>query len=732
MMARKRGPHTHAFYIFFVSMVFAAQWWTFGHELLAHTAGAWAPPLDDAFIHAQFARNAATGHPLQWMAGEGVSSGGTSILWPFLLAIPWALGARGTFIVPASHALAGTLLVVAFALLEKPLRKVHPWAPWTALALVAVDGPVAWHTYSGMEFALTFAALAGLLRAASDHRDAPSSHSARTLAAAGLVAVLSRPEALVAVLVVAVVCCAAAGRARGERHGVRTLLAAAGPALVMVAATACLYRATTGFFSASGAIAKLVTTHPLFDTHDVVDKLASNAVYAMRRILSRDASVDPAGPPLDRFLSLGALAFATAFAPLAIRKRLPALALFLFVLAWVPVELFPNERVQALFGYAFVAALLASLALSKLPEAEEFLALLLVLAAAWTLVAATNGQVIYHQDRYLIPARALWLVAAGAAAPLAWSRLREAPLLLAPWYALAGAALVSNAGAGERWRVHYAKACANIHEQHAGTAKFLKNLDPKPTRVLLNDAGAIPYLSDLPALDLVGLGGFRQLPFARAFRLGVGASLELLEHMPVETRPSHLAIYPAWFPGLADSFGRELRRFPVHDNVVCAGSEKIVYAADWSPLGTGEAPASLLPGFRAQSVVDLGDVFSEDAHDVRTSRPLRRTFAVRPLAEVKRVFDGGAALQGGDRITFRVEAPSGSRIVLRVGPIAAGAMRIAFDEVETDGRSFQATSQWIELAFPVPPAGARTVAIAVSSGELLVAHAWVMVSDGTK
>jgi hypothetical protein len=732
MMARKRGPHTRAFYIFFVSMVFAAQWWTFGRELLAHTAGAWAPPLDDAFIHAQFARNAATGHPLQWMAGEGVSSGGTSILWPFLLAIPWALGARGTFIVPASHALAVTLLVVAFAVLEKPLRKVHPWAPWTALALVAVDGPVAWHTYSGMEFALTFAALAGLLRAASDHRAAPSSHSARTLAAAGIIAVLSRPEALVAVLVVAVVCGAAAGRARGEHHGVRTLIAAAGPALVMVAATACLYRAATGFFSASGAIAKLVTTHPLFDTHDVVDKLASNAVYAMRRILSRDASVDPAGPPLDRFLSLGALAFATALAPLAIRKRLPALALFLFVLAWVPVELFPNDRVQALFGYAFVAALLAALALSNLAEAEEFLAILLVLAAAWTLVAATNGQVIYHQDRYLIPARALWLVAAGAAAPLAWSRLREAPLLLAPWYALALAALVSNAGAGERWRVHYAKACANIHEQHAGTAKFLKTLDPKPTRVLLNDAGAIPYLSDLPALDFVGLGGFRQLPFARAYRLGVGASLELLEHVPAEARPSHLAIYPAWFPALADSFGRELRRFPVHDNVVCAGPENIVYAADWSPLGAGEDSASLFPGFRAQTVVDIGDVFSEDAHDVRTSRPLRRTFAVRPIAEVKRVFDGGAALQGGDRITFRVEAPSGSRIVLRVGPITAGAMRIAFDDVEADGRSFQATSQWIELAFPVPPAGARTIAIAVSSGELLVAHAWVIVSEATK
>jgi hypothetical protein len=32
----------------------------------------------------------------------------------------------------------------------------------------------------------------------------------------------------------------------------------------------------------------------------------------------------------------------------------------------------------------------------------------------------------------------------------------------------------------------------------------------------------------------------------------------------------------------------------------------------------------------------------------------------------------------------------------------------------------------------VPADGAQTMAIAVSSGEMLVAHAWVLVSEGTK
>ena len=732
MTSASRASRSLALYIFTAVALVAWTCWDFDRALLARTGGAWAPPLDDAFIHAQFARNAATGHPLEWMAGEGISSGGTSILWPLLLALPWGLGARGVLIVPAAHALAAALLVVAFALLERPLRKVHAAAPWAALALVAVDGPIAWHTYSGMEFALSFAALAGLLRAFSDHRAAPSSSTERSLSVAGVVAVLARPESLVAVLITALVCGATALRARGDRSFLRTVVATAVPALAVVGATACLYRVTTGSFSASGALAKLVTTHPLYDTRQVLEKFASNAVFALRRLVSRDEAVGPAAPPIDRFLSLGALAFATAFAPIAIRKRLPALALALFVLAWGPSELFPNDRVQALFGYAFVVALVAALALSRLSEAEEFLALLLVLAATWTLVAATNGHVVYHQDRYLIPARALWLVAVGAAAPLAWARLREAPLLLAPWYALALVALVSNAGARERWRTHFAQACANIHEQHVATAEYLKTLDPRPTRVLLNDAGAIPYLSELRAFDFVGLGGFRALPFARANRLGTGASIELLERVPAELWPSHLAIYPLWFSTLGDSFGRELRRFPVHDNVICGGPEKVVYAADWSPLHTGDAPAAPIPGFRVTDDIDLGDPLSEDAHRLRTSRPVHRGFSVRPTAMTKRLFDGGAELDGGDRVTFTIDAPAGSRVLVRVAPLASGLLRVAFDDQETETRAITASGYWIELPFAVPTGGARTMAIATSSGEMLIAHAWVLVSEGVK
>ena len=59
--------------------------------------GDWSAPLDDVFIHFDFARATARGHPFQWSEGNGYSSGGTSLLYPFVLALGYWIwsGFRG-------------------------------------------------------------------------------------------------------------------------------------------------------------------------------------------------------------------------------------------------------------------------------------------------------------------------------------------------------------------------------------------------------------------------------------------------------------------------------------------------------------------------------------------------------------------------------------------------------------------------------------------------------------
>src|SRR5262245_42523952 len=58
-----------------------------------------AVPLDDAFIHFQYAKRLAQGHFFSYADGEGYSSGATSLLWPTLLAPLYLLGLRDLSII---------------------------------------------------------------------------------------------------------------------------------------------------------------------------------------------------------------------------------------------------------------------------------------------------------------------------------------------------------------------------------------------------------------------------------------------------------------------------------------------------------------------------------------------------------------------------------------------------------------------------------------------------------
>src|SRR6188472_3072640 len=56
----------------------------------------WFPaPLDDVYIHFDFARSLAEGHPFEWIPGQGYSSGETSPLYAAVLAFGWLVGFRG-------------------------------------------------------------------------------------------------------------------------------------------------------------------------------------------------------------------------------------------------------------------------------------------------------------------------------------------------------------------------------------------------------------------------------------------------------------------------------------------------------------------------------------------------------------------------------------------------------------------------------------------------------------
>lgn len=78
-------------------------------------AGEPALPLDDSFIHVQYARRLAEGHPFEFTIGAAYTSGATSFLWPALL-VPWFwLGAGDAAPIVATWVM-GWLLHAAVAL----------------------------------------------------------------------------------------------------------------------------------------------------------------------------------------------------------------------------------------------------------------------------------------------------------------------------------------------------------------------------------------------------------------------------------------------------------------------------------------------------------------------------------------------------------------------------------------------------------------------------------------
>lgn len=153
-------------------------------------AGAQGFPLDDSWIHLQFARNLAAGAGFSYNPGTPVA-GSTAPLWTLLLG-------AGAVVASASLAMAkviGVAATLAAALVTR--RAALAWGARRDVALVAAIalvwmGPIAWGALSGMEVSLAALLVAAALLAHARDRLLIS-------AACAALAVLARPEALLLV-----------------------------------------------------------------------------------------------------------------------------------------------------------------------------------------------------------------------------------------------------------------------------------------------------------------------------------------------------------------------------------------------------------------------------------------------------------------------------------------------------------------------------------------------------
>ncbi len=726
-----------------VLYVFWAAAWTilsarqfYGYMML-QTGGEWSAPLDDVFIHFDYARAAAEGHPFEWFSGNGYSSGNTSLLYPFVLAAGYLIGFRGGLLMmwAAIVAMTSTFVVLWVARdfvvrslvtpRSKNFARITSYlVPPMFLALGALD----WSLWSGMEVAFFLGMWAIAVAAFFGFEDASDQGSrARwgwALGFAGFLLVTTRPEGATTIAGFGVTA-ALAKNLPNVRTRIATLFRVGAPAAIALAVQSLANRALTGESNAAGAIVKLAINNPFLTRDEKLADYTQNLRYAIFRNLEYHFT------------------------------------------DWVFVDC--------------IVPVLALLALS-MKETRRYAALLLWQVVSWMLVVALNGQVRWQNERYTMPAVAWLLLCAALGACALFRKNARVSILVGACAISIGPHLVAIAlrphdtipeirlswvtalaiGAAvaialktwvlrapivacallvandhqvlklrdQKW--FFGRASRNIRDQHIRAGELLRALHPH--RVLVGDAGALVYASDRPGLDIIGLGGYHNLPFARAGVNGLAASIELIERMPEDDRPDVLAIYPSWWGTLPTWFSSDvIARIPAPGNVICGGYEDVIYKADWRVLNTGDLPRVSIGEIR--DAIDFADVVSEREHAYSYSAGSGWTdMKILPDPEDERLdmFDGGRTLYANAHEDFTVShlnSHARAALAVRMAPPGGTRFTVRIGGVDIATLAIDPRDGWDERLIEIPAErvdASMTIEIENHGpGELTLFHAWI-------
>jgi hypothetical protein len=523
------------------------------------------------------------------------------------------------------------------------------------------------------------------------------------------------------------------------------------PSVIVLTLQTIANRIFTGEWSANGAIVKLALNNPFMTGEEKYADWLFNARYAMLRNLDYHFA-EVTGDRLGEIVPwkawwAGVVPLALALLPLCFaRTRRIAIVLWLQIAGWIALVAlngqvrWQNERyVMPAVAWLLV---LATLGVSVMFRARMRLRrpsaklsagpVATVLATA--LVVQTIG-VLTRPAGEMPSFRVSWIFAFACGAVI-WLVLRYRPARVA----IAMLALLFAYDhqvpkmRDQKW--FFGRASRNIRDQHLTLGRYLAEL--KPRRVLVGDAGAILYESDRPGLDIIGLGGYRGLPFARAGVHGLAATLELVERIPEPDRPDVLAIFPTWWGVLPLWFGSDvMRRFPVEGNVICGGYEHVVYKADWHLLNTGDRMRWTPPkNEHLRTIVDVADLVSERANGYAFATPQNGWPEMRVLpdpAEMRRdLFDAGRRIAAGKWEAFDATGLVFGRIahlVVRTAQEKKARVRVLVDGREAAMLDLEPTGNWEETAVVVPAEHVRgSIRIELANdgpGDFVDYHAWI-------
>jgi hypothetical protein len=639
--------------------------------------------LDDAYIHFQYARAFAEGHPLRFVAGAPVTSGCTSMLWPILLAPFWALGARGEAVLWPAWALSFVALgALAWEAFHLTLRLSGRTAAIGASAMTLSFAGFAWCAASGMEVVPFAWAIARTSRRAAEWGEAGERYPgaersigrAAELIALAWISALLRPEGTISALFVCVTL--AAFSLTGS---LRARWLALAPAAAVVAVPALLW-ALTGSPRSTTAVAKLLPGNPYY-----VGTALAGAVVAHVRLL--------VGTLLNgevwsaEFLPHGG-------APIALAGLLAVLA--------------QGFRARARWRAAGVLLL-----------ALTMFAPCFYLTFLW------------NRLRYLWPFATGWIVGLACLARVAGDLLG----LLGPKGRLATGILCGALAGLFASKIDgalddVAQSASGIDRQQVSLGLWAKEHLPPSARIGVNDTGAIAYFGNRETFDIVGLTTRDE---ARYWVAGVGSRFEHYERLyrgGSSELPTHFIVYPEWM-ALDAVLGEPLHEAVVTDSTILGGSTMRAYVSDWSKLGSGEEPWSHADN--AIDTLDVADLESEANHDYELlgARDGEQMVGESLSAKGMPVVDGGRMHRTRESFIAHLPVGAVAQGIVRIQGAPGTVVQVFANRAPADRFELDdADGNWVERSFDIPAgaSGPHTrVELRVENASVSVFHYWFVV-----
>jgi hypothetical protein len=650
-------------------------------SMLFYTRGHLSTPLDDTQIYFAYAREIAHGHILVFQPHDDPTSGSTSFLYPFVLAVGYAAGFRDQHLVLWGLLLNAACLLLSAALVAAIARRLveDTRIAFAAAALVAVNGWLGWTFFSMMEVGLhaTLLLAAVYLYIRAKEQPAWVWRFAPMLALLALV----RPEMTVLSVLIGAVWAADAYFENGRKVAPQSLVPVTAALTASVGYLVAL-RVLTGSARTNTFMVQSVFTSARPTIFSIADTFSASFFENLR------FSFTWFGPAYLATFGFGL--FVVGAASLIAddvearrptwRGMLPAVV----VMGWLFGSLVRNPNI----------------AQHRWAAAYEPFVVLLVVFGAW------------RAARYAESLR-----------PLLWP---------ATWLLIAGSLLASVSIVNV-----YGQNTSDIYFEQMSAAAWLRANTPPDAVVAINDAGALTYGSRRRTLDLVGLTSPDVGP---SFRQGAASLYEYIERLPAERRPAYYAVFPTWigYSDPATGVLRPLTNFALARDTISGGTNLVIYQADASLINSGEAPGEVPPeaaGWTVVDSLDVADLASEETHGYASPArevgiPPVQLVARRTYGASKSVVDGGRVIANRERMSFRLrDAAKPWMLLARASGAGAATVAVTSGGARSTVAVPQDGGRWRDavVARGAGAGGGRIdIEIAAESGAYNSFHYWLL------